>query len=807
MRIFRSLVLLLAVVLVTPFYALQFAQAEEVVFADPVLEQAVRQQLGITGSLSQTDLDQLSILDLKEGTVNSLNGLEHAHNLSVVTINNANVSDLTPLASLTELVYLSMNNNRIQDIRPLSGLRKLLYLDLSGNQISDVSSLSSITSIDELILANNPIDLKNTDNRNALLSLKQKGVAIDIPIEETAPEQSQSQPATAEPQLKWTKLYPERTDLANHKDLYAYGNGIYVSSDGSTSKDGVTWSKNPKLANFKMRAIVWGKGRFVALEFKLYNKSSLWTSADGLNWTEYDQKIDNLYSIAFNGSRFVAVGGDSRTGLVMTSEDGLHWTKRNTDMKSGLGDVSWGNGTFVAFNEGAFAVSKDGIAWKKVASPAKDKPFRDLHFGGSAFVAVGDFALFTSKDGVKWSSVPSDGIYWSRIIWVKDRFFIEGSKYSKDKIETIAVFKTSKDGKTWSDVVGLGPLTSKQYGTFGTFYHLNTLHDGKQYVTYTDIGIFTSVDGVQWKLTKKATIKPFYLTNSAVGNGKLVAVGGTVDDYYPKAEKVADRGVWSIDSKGAYRSNLEFGKFPLYDVIWTGNQFFAIGAEGLMMTSKDGIKWSKAASPTKETLSRIIQANGTYYVTGSNGLIMTSKDLKTWKKQKTNTEAFISSIAWNGKKFVAVGDWGVTLVSDNGTVWKAGSKIKSANGDAIYNLSDVVWGNGVFIMTAAQRYHVDREYTVFKSADGTTWKKQSLAYSSPAGVSTLSPSLYSIRYFGDTFVTVGNNGSVYLSKDGDQWSREAIPDSVILFSAQLFNGKLYVTGYTHQIYIAEFKAQ
>lgn len=56
-------------------------------------------------------------------------------------------------------------------------------------------------------------------------------------VEFADPSQSE---AVGEEQLEWTKFYPELTDLANHKDLYAYGNGIYVSSDGCTSKDGVT---------------------------------------------------------------------------------------------------------------------------------------------------------------------------------------------------------------------------------------------------------------------------------------------------------------------------------------------------------------------------------------------------------------------------------------------------------------------------------------------------------------------------------------------------------------------------------------
>ncbi|MUT64691.1 hypothetical protein [Paenibacillus sp. NEAU-GSW1] len=814
MRIFRSFVLFLTLILVTPFFSLQFVEAEEVVFEDPAIEQAVRQQLGISGSISLTDLDLLYALEVKEGTVTSLNGLEKALNLSQLSINNASVSDLAPLSSLSELVYVSLKNNRIQNIQPLSALYKLMHLDLSGNQISDISPLSSLNLM-ELYLASNPIS-KNTANKNTLLSLQQKGAQIDIKIEDTTTEQPSTPPkAEEETSLKWTKLYPELKDADYHSSEYAYGNKIYVSTQGYTSKNGINWTKNPKFGNIRMNVVAWGKGKFVGLGYRDNQETKVWISKDGLNWTENTEKIKHstgLSDIAFNGTRFVAVGGHNTAGYIVTSEDGVKWTERTSNIKTDLKGIAWGNGTFVAlgYKGTAFVVSKDGLTWKRVTVPVKDdNGMWDIHFAGGSFVAIGDSTLLTSKDGAKWTSVASDGIFWDRVIWVKDRFFIEGFKYADNKKETIVVFKTSKDGKTWKDITGLGPLTTEHYGTYGAYYHLNTVHDGKQYVTYTDIGIFISTDGVKWKQIKKVALKPPHLINSTVGNGKLVSVGGDVDYFYPAFEKLASRGVWSINAKGEHQSSYELGKFPLYDVIWTGSQFFAVGAQGLMMTSKDGVKWNTStASPTKESLFRIIKANGIYYVTGSNGLIMSSKDLKTWKKQKTGIESDINSIAWSGKKFVAVGEYGVTLVSDNGTAWKTGSKLKSANGDFSYSLPDVVWGNGVFIITAAQYNNSDREYTIFKSTDGTKWARKNLEYTFPEDDNGLFPRLYGVRYFNNTFVAVGNNGSVYLSKNGDKWSREEVPDSVILLSVQLFNGKLYATGsYTDQIYIAEFKTK
>ncbi|MFC5469514.1 leucine-rich repeat domain-containing protein [Cohnella suwonensis] len=799
MRTFRSLVLLLAVVLVTPFYASQFAQAEEVVFADPVLDQAVRQQLGITGSLSQTDLDQLYSLVLNEGTVTSLNGLEHAHNLVEFTLNNANVSDLTPLASLAELNYLSMNNNRIQDIRPLTGLRKLYYLDLSGNQISDISSLSGVTSLMELHLANNPINLKENNNRNALISLRQKGVDIDIEIEDTLPvEQSQEeQPIVVQgPTLTWTKLFKEYTDAdyrTNKYSEYAYGNGIHVSSEGYTSKDAVHWTRNPAKISFK--DVVFGKGRFVAVGREDSDEIPIWTSIDGINWTETARLPANAYLslIAFSGTRFVVAGGRNSAGSIFSSEDGTKWTERKTGMTTTLKGLEWGNNAFVALGyQGAkFLVSKDGITWKKVNIPVK--PYVDMWslsfgmgFSGKAFFATNyEDAYITSKDGVKWTTIAKDanGILWGEFRRITDRYYAIGFKTTNGK--RVSSYRTSKDGVKWTDV--------KYNGKAEDFGLDEVIRDGKQYFSYTSTAIYASADGVNWKQTKKINRIPPYLFRSAIGNGKMVLIGGGSSDAW---------GFVTIDSSGKVAYDMEDTPYKLHDVIWTGSQFFAVGSAGVMMTSKDGTAWKKAASPTKQSLSRIIRANGTYYVTGSNGLIMTSKDLKTWKTQKTNTETDLYSIAWNGKKFVAVGDWGVTLVSDNGTSWKAGSRIKDSRGDSVYELSDVMWGNGTFIIAPAQKYNLDIPYTVFRSADGTKWTKEELGDSKERF-----PSIFGVHYLGNTFVAVGDYGAVFLSKDGDKWSREETPDSPKLFAAELFNGKLYTFGLGTQIYAAEFKTQ
>jgi hypothetical protein len=82
------------------------------------------------------------------------------------------------------------------------------------------------------------------------------------------------------------------------------------------------------------------------------------------------------------------------------------------------------------------------------------------------------------------------------------------------------------------------------------------------------------------------------------------------------------------------------------------------------MTRNIGVRWNPLSSPTKETLTKIIQANDTYYVTGMNGLIMASKDGKNWTKQPNiDSSDLFFAIENNGKIYV-MGAYGTVISAD-----------------------------------------------------------------------------------------------------------------------------------------------
>lgn len=166
---------------VTEERPVRVAAEGEVIFPDPAVEEAVRNDL-------KQEEGPIMIADVAEFTSFSVNqllyvadisGMEHMVNLTEFDLSqNAtadisvlagltkltrldmaqnDISDLTAVTNLTELTYLRVKDNRVSDLTPLSGLTNLTELDLWENQITDISPLASLTNLETLNLTKNQI--------------------------------------------------------------------------------------------------------------------------------------------------------------------------------------------------------------------------------------------------------------------------------------------------------------------------------------------------------------------------------------------------------------------------------------------------------------------------------------------------------------------------------------------------------------------------------------------------------------------------------------------------------------------------
>jgi photosystem II stability/assembly factor-like uncharacterized protein len=134
----------------------------------------------------------------------------------------------------------------------------------------------------------------------------------------------------------------------------------------------------------------------------------LQTSFDSLHWTDHSVRFRTFFrDLIYVNGLLVAVGGSyfGEPGVIVTSRDGVAWTRRNPDNKLNLYGVASGLDLFVAVGErGAIFSSKDGIRWKQNPSGAPGL-LASVAFGNGTFVAGGELGLIlTSTNGTRWTT-------------------------------------------------------------------------------------------------------------------------------------------------------------------------------------------------------------------------------------------------------------------------------------------------------------------------------------------------------------------------------------------------------------------
>jgi len=154
-------------------------------FEEPLIEQAVRLQLGKTENESITQDDLLSVYGLyifgdsliarnqvelnagmmrlfesnqaTRGQVSSLTDLLKMPNLEEVAFPTQNITDISPLAALQNLEAVDIRNNPVTDISPLSRLKFLKRVCIFDTQVTDLSELDNCPMLIELNAGKLPI--------------------------------------------------------------------------------------------------------------------------------------------------------------------------------------------------------------------------------------------------------------------------------------------------------------------------------------------------------------------------------------------------------------------------------------------------------------------------------------------------------------------------------------------------------------------------------------------------------------------------------------------------------------------------
>jgi hypothetical protein len=287
----------------------------------------------------------------------------------------------------------------------------------------------------------------------------------------------------------------------------------------------------------------------------------------------------------------IAVRADGSSAL------GKNWTIRQAP--SGLREVAYGAGRFVALGGGKLATSRDGVTWTEQTPPAGTSWAAGI-FAQNKFVALsstdsGEFStnVMTSSDGLSWS-LASDGLppgsLWASIAYGNGTF-VAGSAGTF----SVTYMATSPDAVTWTPVTvpaGSAGMVELAFGN-GAFVAVQS-SNGLSNVR----SLFRSTNGTDWQeqvLPSGASPDLFGVT---FGRGQFIAVG-------------EGRTIITSPDGITWTNRTEPGDVFLVEVVDAGDTYIAFGYErpsirSIILTSADGISWTQQNSPS--TLSRVSAA-------------------------------------------------------------------------------------------------------------------------------------------------------------------------------------------------------
>jgi hypothetical protein len=236
----------------------------------------------------------------------------------------------------------------------------------------------------------------------------------------------------------------------------------------------------------------------------------------------------------------------------------------------------------------------------------------------------------------------------------------------------------------------------------------------------------------------------------------------------------------------------------LYAITYGNGVFVAVGWEGLVLSSTDGISWTEGSAGTTDTLNGVAYGNGTFVAVGYHlGHTFTSSDGKDWTvthedlsaqctyNGPSNPTCMLNTVTYGNGKFVALGEYGYHAESADGITWTGGYGYgMNYSGDAPSGIESIAYAKGIFV--AVGKSQVSARGVIYSSSDGLNWKLRYLQ-PSPTSLADLGngDGCSSVTYGNGTFVAVGKY--VFMSGDGITWSKDtfgyyANPDGEFLTS-------------------------
>ena len=471
--------------------------------------------------------------------------------------------------------------------------------------------------------------------------------------------------------------------------------------------------------------VVYGIEKFVSVG----HSGVINTSADGLTWTPRTSGVGNyLIAVTHDGAQFVVAGYG---GTILTSPDGITWTSQDSTTTQNFRGITYGSGVYVAVgNSGTIVTSSDSENWAS-SSSGTTQTLYSVSYGNGLFVAVGNSGtLLTSPDGTTWTARTSgtanklkDSV-WADNLWVT--------------VGNNGTLITSPDGITW---------TARSPGTSESLFAI-TYGSNMFVAAGTNGAITASTLGITWEVQNSNSTAT--LTGVAFGN-TIFAITGVGTILSNVCDTVCSQTWGSAPAGGTYNH-----------VAYSAphGRFVAVGNNGLLSTSTDGMNWVDRDSETQRYLIGVTNGGGLFIVAGYNGTILTSGAGKNWTERSSGTTTHLRTAGYGSGLWLVSGNSGEVHTSPDGINWTARS---SGTSQTIYGTH---YANGLHLLLGSSG-------TIVSSPDAINWTVRS---------SGSTAKFKDAAYGNSTWVVAGNGGAVVTSSDGINWTTQTSGTTENIFS-------------------------
>jgi hypothetical protein len=99
----------------------------------------------------------------------------------------------------------------------------------------------------------------------------------------------------------------------------------------------------------------------------------------------------------------------------------------------------------------------------------------------------------------------------------------------------------------------------------------------------------------------------------------------------------------------------------LWDITWDGLRLVAVGLDGMVYASADGVTWTESDAGTDKSLFSVAWTGSRFVAVGEDGVRAESSDGVTWTLRDSGTENDLLRVRFAGDRLIVLGESGTVL--------------------------------------------------------------------------------------------------------------------------------------------------